>query len=72
MSVMVTVNVIVVTALPSLSLTSPLTVVVPYWEQKARCGYTGRSAGTIDYITSSSSKCDYSTTKSVCLFYYVI
>ena len=72
MSVMVTVNVIVVTALPSLSLTSPLTVVVSTGNRKARCRYTGGRSGAIDYITSSSSKCDYSTTKSVCLFYYVI
>ena len=54
-----------------LSLTSQLTVVVTYWEETARCGYTGGSEGTIDYVTSSSSKCDYSTTKSVCLCYYV-
>ena len=71
MSVMVTVNVIVVVRYPHYRL-HHFNRGGPYWEQKARCGYTGRSEGTIDYITSSSSKCDYSTTKSVCLFYYVI
>ena len=72
MSVMVTVNVIVVSRFCLIIAYITANRGSTYWEQKARCGYTGRSTGTIDYITSSSSKCDYFTTKSVCLFYYVI
>ena len=67
MSVMVTVNVIVVDCVTLIIAYITINRGSYYWEQEGRCGYTGRSEGTIDYITSSSSKCDYSTTKSVCL-----